>query len=469
MYDRHFKYFWEGSMKSIIDFFDSVVEIHVQKVIFFIIPFLIFPFCLHAMSLSDVYRQAVENDPTFQSYQFRTFVAQEGKRQALAAMLPAVVGSAGYVHQNQDIVSSDNEVYSSGSSDYGTTTYGVTLTQPLFDWAAYLGWKQAEVVRLRSEVEYLLAGQELITRVADLYFQALTARDRLDYAVVEQTAVEKHFELAQSRLDMGLIPITDLHDAKARLATTEAQTIAARNDLSDALQALSEVTGGDVADLAGLGPNVSFTGPEPAILDEWLGSAMDGNPAIELARKAVEAAELEVERRTAGHYPTLDLVGSYDTEDTEDSLFGGSSEVQTFKIGVQFTMPIYQGGEVSSRVRSARHEVSIARQELVKQTRSVDRKTRSAFLGVDSALKRVDALAESVRANRLALEAKQEGFMSGLFTSLAVLDAERDLALVSIDHAQARYDYILNSLRLRQAVGTLAEADLAELENWLLK
>jgi outer membrane protein len=421
------------------------------------------------MDIMDVYRLAVQNDPTFQSYQFRTFVAQEGKRQTLAAMLPEVVATAAYVHQSQDIVSSDNEVYSSGSSDYGTTTYGVTLKQPLFDWAAYLGWKQAEVVRLRSEVEYLLAGQELITRVADLYFKALAARDRLEYAIVEQTAVEKHFELAQSRLDMGLVPITDLHDAKARLAATEAQTIEARNNLADALQALSEVTGGDVEDLMGLGPNVSFSGPEPAVLDDWLKSALEGNPAIEMGKRAVEAAELEVKRRGAGHYPTLDLVGSYDDEDTEDSLFGGSSEVETFKVGVQLTVPLYQGGEVSSRVRSARHEVSIARQELVRQTRSVDRKTRSAFLGVDSSLKRVDALAESVRANRLALEAKQDGFMSGLFTSLAVLDAERDLALVSIDHAQARYDYILNSLRLRQAVGTLAENDLAELENWLVK
>ena len=456
-------------MRFQIGFFDFKVETRFRKICLLIFAFLQIPISANATNLMDVYKSALKNDPTFQSYQFRIFVAQEGKRQALAAMLPALVATAGYVHQNQDIVSSDNEVYASGNSDYGTTTYGVNLTQPLFDWAAYLGWKQAEVVRLRSEVEYLLAGQELITRVADLYFKALAARDRLDYAVVEQAAVEKHFELAQSRLDMGLIPITDLHDAKARLAATEAQTITARNDLADALQALNEVTGGDVADLAGLGPNISFKGPEPAVLDEWLKSALDGNPAIELGKRAVEAAELEVERRTAGHYPTLDLVGSYDNEDTEDSLFGGSSEVETFKIGVQFTMPIYQGGEVSSRVRSARHEVSIARQELVKQTRSVDRKTRSAFLGVDSSLKRVDALAESVRANRLALEAKQEGFMSGLFTSLAVLDAERDLALVSIDHAQARYDYILNSLRLRQAVGTLAEADLTELENWLLK
>lgn len=422
-----------------------------------------------ATSIMDVYRQAITNDPTFQSYQFRTLVATEGKRQALAALLPSIVATAGYVHKSQDIVSSDNEVYDAGSSDYGTTTYAVTLTQPLFNWGAYVGWKQAEVVRARSELEYVLAGQELITRVADLYFQALAAGDRLEYAMVEQASVEKHFELAQSRLDMGLIPITDLHDAKARLAATEAQTIEARNRFADALQALSEITGGLVETLVPLGPNVRFKGAEPADMDAWLRGAVEGNPAIELGRKAVEVAELEVSRQNSGHYPTLNLVTSFDNEDTEDSLFGGSSEVETYKVGVQFSVPLYQGGEVASKVRSARHEVSIARQDLIRQERSVDRNTRSAFLGVDSSLKRVEALAQSVEANRLALQAKQEGFMSGLFTSLAVLDAERDLALVSIDYAQARYDYILNSLRLRQAVGALAEKDLQDLENWLVK
>ena len=456
-------------MKWVLAFSRGSFAAQCATIVLILVALLSLSMPVNAAGIMDVYRQAVTNDPDFQGYQFRTFVAMEGKRQALAAMLPTVVATAGYMHQTQDIISTDNEVYDGGNSDYGTTTYAVTLTQPLVDWGAYVGWKQAEVVRARSEMEYVLAGQELIIRVADLYFQALTASDRLEYAVIEQAAVGKHFELAQSRLDMGLVPITDLYDAKARLATTEAQTIEAQNKLADALQALSEVTGKPVDALVPLGPNVRFKGVEPADMNAWLKGAIDGNPAIELGRKALEVAELEVSRQNAGHYPTLNLVSSFENEDTEDSLFGGSSEVETYKVGVQLNVPLYQGGEVASKVRSAKHEVNIARQELIKQERSVDRKTRSAFLGVDSSLKRVDALAESVEANKLALQAKQEGFMSGLFTSLAVLDAERDLALVSIDHAQARYDYILNSLRLKQAVGTLAEQDLQDLENWLVK
>jgi outer membrane protein len=432
----------------------------------------LFSFALSAdaMGIMDVYRQAVEKAPTIRSYHFRTLIEVEAKRQALAAFLPTIVTSAGYTYSNQDIISSENAVYSSGSSDFGTTTYDVRLTQPLFNWASYVGWKQSEVLRARSEIELVLAGQELIVRVADLYFQALAARDRLEFAVVEQSAVAKHFERAQSRLNMGLIPVTELHDAKARLTATQAQTIQARNDLSDALNALSEVIGGDVAgDLASLREGVAFAYPEPRNLEPWVQAALRDNPAVGMGRKAVEAAELEVERKRGGHFPTVDAFGSYENEDTDGSLFGGSSHVESVEVGVMFTAPMYQGGLIASRVREARHDVAIARQDLEMETRSVDRKTRAAFLGVHGALRRGEALGQSVEANRLALEAKQEGYLSGLYTSLAVLDAERDLALVGIDQAQARYDFVLNGLRLKQAVGTLAERDLEDLENRFMK
>lgn len=422
-----------------------------------------------AAGLMDVYTQAVQNDPVLESYQLQTQVAREGRRQALAELLPTVMATANYAQKSQDIVSSDNEVFGAGRTQYSTTTYALTLTQPLFRWGSFVGWKQSDLVRAQAEMEYVLAGQDLMIRVADLYFQALAAKDQLEYASIEEAAVAKHYELAQGRSDMGLIPITDLHDAKARLSATQAQTVEAKNKLADALQALSEVTGGPVDALAALQRGIDLRGPEPADLDSWIGGALNQNPAIELRKKVVEVAEMEVRRKKADHYPTVDLVGSYDNEETDGSLFGGGSEVNSMTVGVQLTVPLYQGGAVASRVRSARHEVTIAQQELIRQNRSVERKTRSAFLGVDGALKKIDALAQSMEANKLALEAKQEGYMSGLYTSLGVLDAERDLALVSIDHAQARYDYILNSLRLKQAVGSLAEKDLRDLERWLVK
>jgi outer membrane protein len=420
-----------------------------------------------AAGLMEIYRQAQENDPLLQSAYSRTRIAEEGQRQARAGLFPTVTASASLTETKQDIVSSDNEVFGSGKTNYASTIYGVTLTQPVFRWDSIVGWKQSKVFRMQAAAEAAVVEQELILRVAELYFRALAAKDQLDYILAEEASVSRHYELAQGRLDMGLIPITDLHDARARLAATRAQTIAAQNQLDDALQAISEVTGQPVSELQVLRADISLTTPEPFDLERWLSGAMEQNPGIELRRKAVEAAQLEVRQQKAGHYPALDLVGTYEDKDTEGSLFGGGSQVETFEVGLQLSLPLYQGGAVSSRVRAAHQELLIAQQDLTRQSRAVLRETRSAFLGANSALSRVDALQQSVVSNQLALDAKQEGFMSGLFTSLNVLDAERDLSLVSIDYAQARYDYILNSLRLKQSVGSLNGQDLLELERLL--
>jgi len=416
--------------------------------------------------LLDVYQLAVKNDPTFQSANYQKMASQEIRKQAIAKLLPTLVGSAEYTNTSQDIKSSDNTVFGVGNTDYDTTSYSLTLTQPIFHWDLIAGYQQSKAEVLRAEAEYRIATHDLIIRVADLYLQALAANDQLTFARAEETAVSKHFELANSRLEMGLVPITDLYDAKARKASVQAQTFEAENLLSDSLQALQEVAGESIGSLNPPRANISLSKPDPPEMDPWIAGALRQNPAIDLQKQALEVARKEVSRQQGGHYPTIDLVGRYNNKDTEGSLFGGGSDVDSTDILLQLNVPLYQGGYVNSRVREAKYHLSAASQELVKQRRAIERQTRSAFLGVNSALKRVDALKQSVGSSQLALEAKQEGFLSGLYTSLAVLDAERDLYLAKQDYAQARYDYLLNSLRLKQASGSLSAADLQHLDQW---
>lgn len=426
-------------------------------------------FTVHAASLVDVYRDAQKNDPTFNAAYFQTLAIKEGRKQALSLLLPSLSASAEYMQTEQDIVSSDNIVYGSGSTDFDTTTYGLVLTQPIFHWDSIVGLKQSKAASQKAEIEYVLAQQELVLRVADLYLRALGAQDQLNFAQAEQLAVEKHFELASGRHEMGLIPITDLHDAKARQATTRAETIAAQNNLDDALQALEEMTSVSIDDLNSLRGEIPLQSPEPDDLESWVSAAIEQNPAISLREQALEVANQEVRRQSAGHYPTLDLIGRLNNEETDGSLFGGGSEVETTEFLLQLNVPLYQGGAVSSKVREARHQVSMAKQGVIKEHRGAARQVRAAYLGVNSALSRIDALQQSVVSNQLALDAKQEGFMSGLYTSLTVLDAERDLSLVSIDYARARYDYIFNSLKLKMAVGTLNGDDLFEIDQWFIQ
>lgn len=421
---------------------------------------------VQAAGLLEVYELAQKNDPSFQSASFRKLAVEEGRSQALAELLPTVGAAADYTKTYQDVASTENDVYELGTTDYGTATFGLTLTQAIFHWDSIVGLDQSKAENRWAAANYVLAEHELIIRVADIYIQALAAQDQLDFANAEQSAVDKHFELASGRFDMGLVPITDLHDAKARKAAIRARTIQAQNLFSDTLQALSEITGESVDSIQSLMAGIDLVSPEPKDQEKWIKKALEHNPAIKLQEEAVEVARLEVEKQKSGHYPTLDLVGSYERRDTGGSLYGGGSDVDVSDIVVLLNVPLYQGGAVSSRVREAHQLLSVARQELVKQRRAVERQTRSAYLGVNSALSMVEALHESVTANQLSLEGKQDGFKSGLYTSLNVLDAERDLSLVSIDYAKARYEYLLSSLKLKQAVGLLKSEDVMELDTW---
>lgn len=423
----------------------------------------------HNMSvgLMDVYQKAQLHDPVFQSEGFQKLAVDERRTQAIAEYLPKLIGSADYTKTYQNIDSSDNNVVATGDIDYNSTTYGLTLTQPIFHWDSIVGMSQSKTEIMVAEVRYLLAENDLMIRVAELYFEALAALDQLGFAKAEQVAVEKHFELASSRFDMGLVPITDLHDAKARLASIISKTIEAENYLDDALQAIEEVVGEPLEDLKILQEVINLAGPNPKGLELWTEKAMEQNLGIKLQEYSVEVASLEVDKQGAKHYPTVDLIGSYENQNTDGSLYGGGAEGDTSDILVVLNVPFYEGGAVSSRVREAKHILSSARQALIKEQRAVIRQTRSAYLGVNSALKMIEALRQSVISTRLALDAKQEGFLSGIYTSLNVLDAERDLSLANIEYAKARYDYLLNSLKLKQAVGSLTATDLGQLDQWL--
>jgi outer membrane protein len=416
--------------------------------------------------LLDVYQKAQENDPAFKAVSFRKLAVEEGRRQAIAKLLPTISGDADYTYTSQDIKESDNEVFGVGDSDYDTTSYGLILSQPVFHRDLFVGLNQSKAESLWAAAEYAVASQELIVRVADAYLKALVAKDQLVYATGEQTAVEKHLELAKGRHEMGLAPITDLYDATARMATTQAIVIEAQNMLDDAKQGLQEITGAIVVDINGLREVIDLLPPDPANLDTWIQQALEKNPSIELRKQAVEVANYEVKIQGSGHYPALDVVGQYNSEDSDGTLFGGGSQVDTYDVILQLSVPLYQGGFVSSKVREARHLLNSSREELTKEQRAVERQTRSSYLGVKTALSQIDALQQSIVSNTLALEAKQEGFLSGLYTSLNVLDAERDVSLVSIDYARARYRYILNSLKLKAAVGSLAGQDVVDLNPW---
>lgn len=429
--------------------------------------FLFYPAAVFAVGLMDVYTMAKDSDPVFQRALLEKMAVSERKDQAVAAFLPVFDFNAGYTKTYQDIQSVNNDVVAEGNVDYGTTTFGLTLEQPVFRRDAWVGLAKSEAEILQAETKFTAAEQALIIRVAERYFAALEALDQRNLVAAEKAAIDKHYELASGRYDMGLVPIIDLHEAKARQAAVLAKTIEAENILDDAMQGLEEITGQPFSEIRALVADFDLVRPQPDDLDAWMKAANETNPGIIQQQYAVDVANLEIKKQRAAHYPTLDLVGTFESEDSDGSIYGGGTEGEVTDLMVLFNLPLYQGGAVSSKVREAKVLLSSSRQDLIRVERAVTRQTRAAFLGVNGALGRLEALKQSVISNQLALESKQDGFMSGLYTSLNVLDAERDLSLANIDYAEARYEYILNNLKLKQAVGSLQEEDLVQLEQLL--
>lgn len=420
-----------------------------------------------ALDISQVYDLAVTNDPAFQGSRHENLAEKQSVNQAKAKLFPKILAEGNLSETTQDIVSSDNTVFSEGETEFDSKGYTLTISQPVIDYSSIVGFKMAKTGLKISDLELELARQELILRVAESYFSVLAAKDKSGYSEAEVLAAERQHEYASIRKKRGLVPATDLYDANARLAFVMAESIEINDILNDKIEAIQEISGDPVGDVSTLQAEIPLVSPDPTDVEDWVATAMEQNLAIKITRMQLEIAEKEIKLQRSGHYPTLNLVGKYNRNETDGTLFGGGSEVETREIALQFRVPIFEGGATSARTKQAVEFRQIAWQNLTKESRAVIREVRSAYSGVNSSISRVNALQKSVESQDLVLEAKEKGFRSGLYTSLAVLDAARDLYFAKQEYAKARYDYILNSLRLRFAVGTLNDADLKEINGWL--
>jgi outer membrane protein len=288
----------------------------------------------------------------------------------------------------------------------------------------------------------------------------LAATDNLAYAAAEREAIGKLLDLAQARLKGGLGTITAQHDATARFSLARAREIEAQYRLRDARQGLAEITGKMIDKMQTLRTEFPLEVPDPPIVERWLDSASGNNLSLRARREATEVAKQEVERQRAGHYPSLNLLVNHNRRDAGSTLFGGGSDVETTDVMLRLTVPLFEGGLTSAVTREAAFRYQKSLEDLEQERRSVERVTRASYDGTVSGVGLVHALRQSVISQESALDAKEQGYRSGLFTILPVLDAQRDLYLARRDYAQSRYDYLFNRLRLKQAAGTLSEADL---------
>ncbi len=392
----------------------------------------------------------------------------EASPQARAGLLPQVDIRSDITRNLQSIT--QDVAITSGDFDptpeFWSYGYTLNLTQPVYRHDRWVQLRQADSRIGEAEADVAAARQDLMVRVSEGYFNVLAAMDNLEFAKAEKTALEQQLEQAKERFDVGLIAITDVQEAQAGYDLAVAQEIQAENELDNAREALREITGEYHPELSLLGEPIPLVSPEPADIELWTRKSLEQNLRISSAQFAMETARKEIERQRAGHWPTLDLVGSHGTAVTGGGRLG-TFEVEDTQIGLALTVPIYQGGFVSSKTREAQHLYQQSLEELEQERRAAHRQIRESYLGVVAGISQVNAYRQAVVSNETAVQSTQAGFEVGTRTAVDVVTSERELFRARRDYARARYDYILDTLRLKQAAGTLSLEDLVKINSWL--
>lgn len=418
-------------------------------------------------SLVEVYKIAIDRDPSIKGSLFRNLSAQQIERQALAAFLPDVDYLYEKTQVRQNILETGNPLFRTGTSGYPTKYWAATVTQSLFNVPAFVRWKRSVDQGTLADAEYKVAQQELVLRVARLYLEAMAARDSIELTRSELAAVEQQFVLAQEKVSAELAPASDLLEAQARLSAVRADLIESQNRARDSYRALTEVTRLKITNLARLKPGSPLEFPEPTDLDFWENLAMEQSLELVAQKERVNVAQEDIRVQQAEYFPNLSAVGRQSNRDTEGTIFGGGSEIENTEFLIRADWNPFQGGRTSAAAKEARYLYYSEKTDLEKLELSLRRRVATAFEGVVTSIHRVQALLESMAFQEQVLRSRQEGFSVGLYTALAVLDAEQELHRVRREFTQARYDYLLNGLVLNQAVGSLDESDIVRLNERL--
>ena len=418
--------------------------------------------------LMSIYRLAEQRDPVIAASRHALESAQEKLPQARAGLLPnlSLTGSNGQQHGQGAFNGApfvDREVRN--------WAWTLQLTQPLWRAAAWEALGEAAAWLRQAGAQHALAQQDLVLRVAQAYFDILAAQDAVAVADAQIKAVQEQQVAAQRAYDVGSATITDLHEARARLDLAQAQRVAARGDLESRQAELERILGAPTEQVAPLDMGATLPQPDPRDAAPWVAQAQAQHPSVMMQGAALEAAGRSVLRVKAEHQPTLDLTASHGADFSSGTISSPAdiaTRTRSTRVGLLLTIPLYAGGGTQSRVREAASNRQRAEDELEAARRTAAAQARQAFTGVTTALAQCDALASAVQSSRSALQANEVGYRTGTRINIDVLNAQQQLYSAQRDLAKARYQALMQGLRLKAAAGVLTPDDLAAVNGMLV-
>jgi outer membrane protein len=420
-----------------------------------------------AEDLAQIYRDALANDPTLAAARATWEASQEAVPQARAGLLPvlSLLGTANEQDFNENLHTDPTTKF---HQRFGAASYTVSATQPLYRAQNWISLDQATKQVGQSDYVLASAQQDLIVRTVQAYLDVLLAQFSIELTLNQKAAVSENLAQAKRNFEVGTATITDTNDAQAKYDQIVAQEIAVRNDLETKIAALRAIIGRTPKDLARAGGNFQPEPPAPNALEAWVDKALQQNYQVRIAQSNYDIAVLEIDRQRAGHYPTLDLVASFN----QGYAGGGastnlaanfSSDTRLGVIGLQLSVPIYQGGFVNSRVKQAIANQDAARQNLEQARRNAQLQAQNSFAGVTSGVAQVKALQQAVKSAQVSYDSTRLGLEVGVRTNLDVLNQQQQVYQTRYNLAQSYYNFVVNALKLKQAVGTLGDADVERL------
>ncbi|MDZ4296833.1 MAG: TolC family outer membrane protein [Moraxellaceae bacterium] len=419
------------------------------------------------LDLLDTLRLADQFDPNLAAVRANQAAAAQGTTISRSALLPRVVaaGSISDITLKQDM---------QGITDYRSEQYSIKLTQPLFRWDAWHQHQAAKALRSQSEADAADQTQNLFLAVAEAYLAVLRAQDNLSLAVAQEAALERQREQADARFKVGVVARTDVLEASAQRDNATALRLSAEIALNSARETLNAAVGRDIGELARLQETLPMSAPIPDDANEWTKLARERNPGLIAARLNAQAAKSNRQAQRGGYLPQVDLFASYSDRQNSNvtnannpsvSFNSGSNEA----IGIEAQWELFASGRTLASVKQASLQADAAEAVARAREHQVVNGARTGYLTVKADNSRLQARAQAQASAQLAYDAVQAGYKVGTRNIVDVLLAETNLFAAKRDYANARYDYIVNTLRLYASAGLLDEPLIEQINGWLVK
>jgi len=426
------------------------------------------PFTANANSLFDVYDLALKNDAQLKADKAKYEAGLQNKTINRAGLLPLI--DAKYQVTKEDTETTNNFNNTLTKNDYDTKGWSVSLNQPLFNMASWYTYKQGVKLSEQAEAQFGADQQSLIVRVAEAYFNVLRSIETLEATIAEEKALAKQLEQTKQRFEVGLTAITEVHEAQAAFDSARAATLEARGNLGINYEALEVLTGKPEDKVAPLSAKFPVVNPEPSNRADWVEFSLTNNYNLKASKLQADAYLQNARANRSNHLPTVGASVGYSDSDTDGTRLNSDIDSTTdgSSVTISVDVPIFSGGATTGRSRQAYALYTQAQEQYNSTQRSVIQNTRALHLSVETDVASVQARKQAIVSNQSALEATQSGYEVGTRNLVEVLLAQRNLYQARRDYSNALFDYVIDTIKLREVAGMLTPADVQEIDKWLL-